>query len=551
MRLYSLDNPNRLIEMEENNNKECDKTSSASHFPDLLLSTISQQQQPSLSLVPTPLQSSSSTSSSSSSSASINVSVSQINSNNPGEDRYVVLIKPTMKGFLVIDGHGGYLAADIAASYVLATLFKSIEKLDPDDKMKPNIISKIIDDTTSSCDDIILKKALEYQAFPNFSHSKDFGRAGACMALILIVEDMLYIANVGDCRAVLLQNNDYCHALGEQHSTVNVKKRSRSADILTNQINEISNVTMTDINNDNNDEMTLDANNEMKRLVEIEKLEDLSDNKENSHDTNSLDFKKFDSLLPDQKNTTHENQSMNANKNQKIRLDVGGEYFSYQLKSLLVKGVTTDHCCSIEAERDLITKNNRDPQPLRQSESDAKLYGARAPMRVAGSLAVTRALGDGYLKMSGLSSAMYKDYVPYITCKPTIHVRKLLSSDICLILASDGLWNYLSAKDSISVIKSDLDEVLVDNCQDSLYLSSHEPQSQSLTRIAGHVPAQGQQLEINKPYTNGLASKLVEKCLCNAAAQYSLPVSELKNMSVGSNRRDYIDDITVITLRLR
>jgi hypothetical protein len=172
-------------------------------------------------------------------------------------------------------------------------------------------------------------------------------------------------------------------------------------------------------------------------------------------------------------------------------------------------------------------------------------------MRVAGSLAVTRALGDGYLKISDLSSSIYKDYVPYITCRPTIHARKLLPSDVCLILASDGLWNYLNAKDSIAVIKSDLTEEVLENCQTPLYLSSHEPATpSSINSTVGYGPARGQQHEINKFYTNsnGIASKLVEKCLCNAAAQYSLPVSELKNMSLGTNRRDYIDDITVIAL---
>jgi len=149
---------------------------------------------------------------------------------------------------------------------------------------------------------------------------------------------------------------------------------------------------------------------------------------------------------------------------------------------------------------------------------------------------------------------MYKDYVPYRTCQPTIHVRKLVPSDACLILASDGLWNYLSAKDSVGVLKSMINEDLVDNCRDAVNLTSHEPpplHSLSTTNnIAGYVPAKGQQLEKNNSFTDGLASKLIEKCLSNAAAQYSLPVSELKNMSLGSSRRDYIDDITVIALRL-
>lgn len=39
-----------------------------------------------------------------------------------------------------------------------------------------------------------------------------------------------------------------------------------------------------------------------------------------------------------------------------------------------------------------------DPHPNRPSAKDLRLFGAHAISRVGGSLAVTRALGDGYLK---------------------------------------------------------------------------------------------------------------------------------------------------------
>ena len=488
-----------------------------------------------------------------SSSSCLNLSVSQIESNSPGEDRYSVLINSTMKGFCVIDGHGGYLAADIATSFILDNLCKSIEKLHHLDKLKTDIISKLIEDTIISCDEIILQRALEYQG--NSKYAKDFGRAGACIALLLIVEDTLYISNVGDCRAVLIQSCDY-HNSPDKDSTINAKKRYRSVDTLSSRFetNDLENFANGVTNKDgitislntNNNVKIKDPDNEMNEQVDMKISEEVSDNKENAHE-NNFDFEKFDSLLPDKKPPTQGILSF-PNNIHKARQDVGGDFFSYQTKSLKINGVTTDHCCAIEAECELISRNNKDPQPLRQSDNDRKLYGSRAPMRVAGSLAVTRALGDGYLKISDLSSSIYKEYVPYITCRPTIHARKLLPTDLCLILASDGLWNYLSAKDSIAVIKSDLTEGIIENCQSPLYLTSHEPAS---INSAGYGPAQGQQHEINKFYTNGIASKLVEKCLNNAAAQYSLPVSELKNMSLGTNRRDYIDDITVIALRLR
>lgn len=61
--------------------------------------------------------------------------------------------------------------------------------------------------------------------------------------------------------------------------------------------------------------------------------------------------------------------------------------------------------------------------------------------RVAGSLAVTRALGDAYLKTPELSFAPFKNYAPYITARPEVNCRPLVKEgDKVLILASDGVW---------------------------------------------------------------------------------------------------------------
>jgi serine/threonine protein phosphatase PrpC len=64
--------------------------------------------------------------------------------------------------------------------------------------------------------------------------------------------------------------------------------------------------------------------------------------------------------------------------------------------------------------------------------------------RVAGSLAVTRALGDAYLKTPLLSFLPYKSHAPYITGRPEVNCRRLLKEgDKVLILATDGVWGKL------------------------------------------------------------------------------------------------------------
>lgn len=52
----------------------------------------------------------------------------------------------------------------------------------------------------------------------------------------------------------------------------------------------------------------------------------------------------------------------------------------------------------VPEERKMVSHLSSDPNPLRPSEIGKRNYGANAPDRVAGSLAITRALGDGYLK---------------------------------------------------------------------------------------------------------------------------------------------------------
>lgn len=61
--------------------------------------------------------------------------------------------------------------------------------------------------------------------------------------------------------------------------------------------------------------------------------------------------------------------------------------------------------------------------------------------RVAGSLAVTRALGDAYLKTPLLSFLPYKSHAPYITARPEVNCRPIVKEgDKVLILATDGVW---------------------------------------------------------------------------------------------------------------
>jgi len=139
----------------------------------------------------------------------------------------------------------------------------------------------------------------------------------------------------------------------------------------------------------------------------------------------------------------------------KTRPDIGGDNFSYKARGIEVSSVTTDHCCAVEAECKVVQHLTRDPNPLRKSVNDQLVSGNRAPNRVGGSLAVTRALGDGYLKINTLSAEPYQDFLPYIHSRPTIHYKMLGAKDAALILASDGLFNYISARECANVLSDE------------------------------------------------------------------------------------------------
>ncbi|CAK9142161.1 unnamed protein product [Ilex paraguariensis] len=60
--------------------------------------------------------------------------------------------------------------------------------------------------------------------------------------------------------------------------------------------------------------------------------------------------------------------------------------------------------------------------------------------RVLGVLAMSRAIGDYYLK-------------PYVSCEPEVTITDRTADDDCLILASDGLWDVVSNETACGVAK--------------------------------------------------------------------------------------------------
>ncbi|KAM3875062.1 integrin-linked kinase-associated serine/threonine phosphatase 2C [Diretmus argenteus] len=94
--------------------------------------------------------------------------------------------------FAVFDGHGGARASGFAAEHLHHTLAKRFPTGEPENLDR--LIRKCLLDTFRQTDDDFLKKA---------SSQKPAWKDGSTATCVLAVDDMVYVANLGDSRAVL------------------------------------------------------------------------------------------------------------------------------------------------------------------------------------------------------------------------------------------------------------------------------------------------------------------------------------------------------------
>ena len=158
------------------------------------------------------------------------VSICQVESNLPGEDRYCIRVTEDVYTYGVYDGHGGYLAADMASATLQDLIISGISSLSLDERSNTKIASTI-DTAFRICDERIIEEALRLHlsskgnnciskasAGGNTSknpsqpkHETDInslfgnqqcvpkvmGRAGSCAAVVIITGGMLFVAHVG------------------------------------------------------------------------------------------------------------------------------------------------------------------------------------------------------------------------------------------------------------------------------------------------------------------------------------------------------------------
>ncbi|XP_013637535.1 PREDICTED: protein phosphatase 2C 29 [Brassica oleracea var. oleracea] len=168
---------------------------------------------------------------------------------------------------------------------------------------------------------------------------------------------------------------------------------------------------------------------------------------------------------------------------------------------LVALQLTTDHSTSIEDEVTRI--KNEHPDDMHCIVND----------RVKGRLKVTRAFGAGFLKQPKLNDALLEmfrnEYIgtdPYISCTPSLRHYRLTENDQFMVLSSDGLYQYLSNEEVVSL---------------------------AMEKFPDGDPAQ----------------HVIQELLVRAAKKAGLGFHELLDIPQG-DRRKYHDDCTVLVIAL-
>lgn len=106
--------------------------------------------------------------------------------------------------FAVYDGHGGQLCANYLSKEMhLALIDDTSLHKNPGSSMQRNILD---------LDNKFLKYYLDNPT------NADYQRAGSCLNVVMIIDDMCYVANVGDCRSIMsVKGGQTVYQLSQDH----------------------------------------------------------------------------------------------------------------------------------------------------------------------------------------------------------------------------------------------------------------------------------------------------------------------------------------------
>lgn len=282
--------------------------------------------------------------------------------NDPTEDRHVELVDEALgvRIYCVCDGHGGSRAAQFVCDNLAKDVLAQVEEMagvaTPPRRGRRATASASAGTGTGSSGDIWAKgvddeavRRLLSDAFSSCDQrfiaqldpkkNRGYINAGCCVVLALLIRSRLFVAHVGDCRAVL-GTTDATRFPAEITSLAGTKHE--------------------------------------RGVSQGRKGGSAAQSKAGAPATSPPS-----SPCP------------------------GSGSSGAEMGELVAVALSRDHNCNDEDEVSLVRARSADDNAIRVSRND-EWRGARAIKRVAGSLAVTRAIGDAYLKEAVFSFSPYK-----------------------------------------------------------------------------------------------------------------------------------------------
>ncbi len=189
--------------------------------------------------------------------------------------------------------------------------------------------------------------------------------------------------------------------------------------------------------------------------------------------------------------------------------------------------LTTDHSAYNPAEVTAVLRRcNNAPKAI----SAASSGGIK---RVAGSLAVTRALGDAYLKTPRLSFFPYKRHAPYITARPEVNCRILTKgADRILTLASDGVWERASGEDVLRWVRNYYNSLIAGVKEHHLQSSMYDVEDEDHDVLFGESSRRNSLLTEKALLSTGISSNAVAAFGMGCTSRGAESSSEVNGVSV-------------------
>ncbi|CAI5458005.1 unnamed protein product [Closterium sp. Yama58-4] len=242
-----------------------------------------------------------------------------------------------------------------------------------------------------------------------------------------------------------------------------------------------------------------------------------------------------------------------------------------QVSAEAVRGAFHEAFTQLSVDHNLSFTSIREKFIEEHADTPDAVVEKRGGFRVKGKVTVTRSFGDLYLKSHEFNrEPLFSRFrvpepfhPPLLSCEPNIAVRVLSPHDSFVILASDGLFEFISNQEAVDIVASSPRKVRASAVQSGsscgrvqcrwAVLSSSLPMgslsSSTIRKLLISSPAAPGSLLVMDIVASStredIAQQLIRAVLRRAAERREIRYQDLLRMASGQ-QREYHDDITVV-----